>query len=99
MLPPVKIPDVYTAVARYDLWIGAYWDTGRRRLYLCLLPMLPIVLDFDGYYEVMLPPDTLTTGETMPIGICTGSRPSATGYPLRRISIRTYLKRKKAGGW
>lgn len=27
-----------------DLWIGAYVDTERRRLYICLLPCLPIVV-------------------------------------------------------
>jgi hypothetical protein len=30
-----------------DLWIGVYWtkeDIGRTRLYVCLVPMLPILI-------------------------------------------------------
>jgi len=33
-------------LAWYDLWIGAYWDRERRRLYLLPLPCLGVVLDF-----------------------------------------------------
>lgn len=29
-----------------DLWIGAYWSGKKRTLYLCLLPTLPIALEF-----------------------------------------------------
>lgn len=29
-----------------DLWVGAYWDRDRKRLYVCLVPCLPIVLAF-----------------------------------------------------
>ena len=32
--------------AWYDIWIGAYWDRARRRLYLFPVPMLGVVLDF-----------------------------------------------------
>lgn len=28
-----------------DAWIGAYFDTDRRRTYLCLVPFLPIVIE------------------------------------------------------
>lgn len=34
---------------RRDLWLGAYFDDGpelRRRLYVCLVPMLPIVIQW-----------------------------------------------------
>ncbi|MEO1063636.1 MAG: hypothetical protein AAFZ07_19645 [Actinomycetota bacterium] len=28
-----------------DAWIGAYFDTDRRRVYLCLVPFLPLVIE------------------------------------------------------
>lgn len=28
-----------------DLWLGAYRDTANRRLYVCVLPCLPIVIE------------------------------------------------------
>lgn len=31
--------------AWYDMWVGAYWDASKRRLYVCPLPCL--VLRFD----------------------------------------------------
>ena len=33
--------------AWYDLWIGAYWDRSKRRLYVLPLPCLGIVIDFE----------------------------------------------------
>jgi len=24
----------------YDFWVGAYWDTAKRILYVCLIPMV-----------------------------------------------------------
>ena len=32
--------------AWYDLWIGAFWDSRKRRLYILPLPCLGIVIDF-----------------------------------------------------
>ena len=29
-----------------DLWVGAYWDPERRRLYILPLPMLGLVFEF-----------------------------------------------------
>lgn len=30
--------------AWYDLWVGAYWDSKKRVLYLCLVPCVVIAL-------------------------------------------------------
>ena len=32
--------------AWYDLWIGAFWDAGKRRLYVLPLPCIGIVIQF-----------------------------------------------------
>ena len=32
--------------AWYDLWIGAYWDRSRRRLYVLPIPCVGFVFDF-----------------------------------------------------
>lgn len=32
--------------AWYDMWIGAYWDRAKRRLFVLPLPCLGVVLDF-----------------------------------------------------
>jgi hypothetical protein len=30
----------------YDLWIGAYWDSAKRTLYICPVPMFGLKLQF-----------------------------------------------------
>lgn len=30
----------------YDFWVGWYWDSGKRALYICPLPMLAIRVQF-----------------------------------------------------
>ncbi len=32
--------------AWYDMWVGAYWDKARRRLYVLPVPCLGAVIDF-----------------------------------------------------
>ena len=32
--------------AWYDFWVGLYWSKSSRCLYVCLLPMLPIAIQF-----------------------------------------------------
>lgn len=34
--------------AWYDLWIGAFWDRLKRRLYVLPLPCIGIVFEFDN---------------------------------------------------
>ena len=33
-------------VAWYDFWIGAFWDSRKRRLYLLPIPCFGIVIEF-----------------------------------------------------
>jgi len=39
---------IYPIAAWYDMWIGAYWDRRRRRLYVLPVPCLGVVFDFGG---------------------------------------------------
>ena len=39
-------PRVRFVFAWYDLWVGAYWDRERRRLYLLPVPCLGLVLEW-----------------------------------------------------
>lgn len=32
--------------AWYDLWVGAFWDQGKRRLYIFPVPMFGVVIQF-----------------------------------------------------
>lgn len=32
--------------AWYDLWVGLFWDRGKKRLYILPIPMVGVVLDF-----------------------------------------------------
>ncbi len=32
--------------AWYDFWVGMFWDSAKRRLYILPLPMVGIVLQF-----------------------------------------------------
>lgn len=34
--------------AWYDLWIGAYVDRAKRRVYVCPLPTIVLCFDFGG---------------------------------------------------
>ena len=35
----------------YDIWLGAFWDRLNRTLYLQLLPMIGLKIDFKGPRE------------------------------------------------
>lgn len=32
--------------AWYDLWVGAYWDSAKRRLFILPIPMIGVVIEF-----------------------------------------------------
>lgn len=32
--------------AWYDFWVGLFWDSKKRRLYVFLIPMVGIVIEF-----------------------------------------------------
>lgn len=32
--------------AWYDIWVGAFWDAAKRRLYIFPVPMLGVVIQF-----------------------------------------------------
>lgn len=40
------LPRVALRFAWFDCWIGWFWDRRRRHLYICLIPMLPLILRF-----------------------------------------------------
>ena len=33
-------------VAWYDMWMGAFWDSGKRRLYVFPVPCIGLVITF-----------------------------------------------------
>ena len=37
--------------ARYDFWIGAYWDRKARTLYLVLIPMIVLAIEMEDDNE------------------------------------------------
>jgi hypothetical protein len=37
---------LHLVFAWYDLWVGAYWDRHRRRLYILPLPCIGIYIQF-----------------------------------------------------
>jgi hypothetical protein len=39
-----KTKRIRLSFAWYDIWIGAYIDTDKKRLYICLLPTLLITI-------------------------------------------------------
>lgn len=43
---PEPLFTVNPIFAWYDLWIGAFWDGNKRRLYILPLPCLGIVIQF-----------------------------------------------------
>jgi hypothetical protein len=42
----MRRPKISLVVAWYDLWVGAYWDRARRRLYVLPVPCFGVVLDW-----------------------------------------------------
>lgn len=44
----LKIMRIEPIFAWYDIWIGAFWDSKKRYLYIFPIPMLGIVIKFKG---------------------------------------------------
>lgn len=42
------MPKIDFIFAWYDLWVGAYWDAERRRLYVLPVPCFGVVIQFKG---------------------------------------------------
>lgn len=40
--------------AWYDLWVGAFWDRNRRRLYILPIPCVGVVIEFERPGSVLL---------------------------------------------
>ena len=40
------MPRIRFLFAWYDLWVGAFWDATKRRLYILPLPCVGIVIEF-----------------------------------------------------
>lgn len=38
--------DIRLIFAWYDLWIGAFWDRNKRRLYIFPVPCIGVVIQF-----------------------------------------------------
>lgn len=42
----MTLPKVKLIFAWYDLWVGAFWDAGKRHLYILPVPCLGVVIQF-----------------------------------------------------
>lgn len=42
----VPVPRVKFLFARYDMWVGAFWDRKHNKLYILPVPCLGIVIQF-----------------------------------------------------
>lgn len=42
-LPNFSIKPIF---AWYDMWVGAFWDSAKRRLYIFPIPMFGIIIQF-----------------------------------------------------
>jgi hypothetical protein len=40
------MPTIKPIFAWYDLWVGAFWDAAKRRLYIFPVPMFGVVIQF-----------------------------------------------------
>lgn len=74
--------------AWYDMWVGAFWDAKKRRLYIFPVPMLGVVIDCARYYAIHSP----GIGD---IGVCVHSEAEHClredpGCELRPISRKEF---------
>ncbi len=71
--------------AWYDLWVGLFWDSKKRLLYILPLLCLGIVVDFTRYYAIES--EYADIGD---IGVTTDPSDAPKGAKFRRISKREY---------
>jgi hypothetical protein len=50
-LSPERRPRIKLSFAWYDLWVGAFIDQAKRRLYICPLPCLLITIQLPLSHE------------------------------------------------
>lgn len=42
----IRSTSIKLIIAWYDLWIGAFWDRQKRKLYIFLIPCIGLVISF-----------------------------------------------------
>lgn len=46
------LPSIQFLFAWYDIWIGVFVDTKKRRVYVFPIPCFGLILDFTRYYAI-----------------------------------------------
>lgn len=64
-------------VAWYDLWVGAYWDAPRKRLYVLPIPCVGLVFDLS---PLEVRPSVGDPGVRDPDFVCTEYSPGKPEY-------------------
>lgn len=66
----IQWPTVKPIFAWYDIWVGAFWDAAKRRLYIFPVPMFGVVIQFEALLALAVD----TSGvEKIDVSSCTNS--------------------------